>query len=364
MKTALNFYGAAKKTLSIIEQKEREKALPPNIDKDLLLKSINNHTCAICQQQLYDKEKSIIQHLIDSFRVSSKTSNILMSIRSELSRIVNEAESYEKNKNKLMAVYNDVEKQLSEIDANFDNIEKVLNRISDKEEIKRRYKERQEHEDLLKANTEKLGAAKTALQNAELQKDNLNKSHKKEREKEIECFRINELIDFATTARDIINEIESEMMDEVRKKMEKSTTDYFLSLIWKKDTYDYIKLDNDFQLDLFHKDGYSCVGTCGAAERCLLALSFTLALHEVSGFKSLLFIDTPVARVSDVNRKNFAKVLCDASKRKQIIMTFTPDEYSPEIKNIFDPVVRSKTELIMNYEKITSIGKDIQWQID
>lgn len=70
--------------------------------------------------------------------------------------------------------------------------------------------------------------------------------------------------------------------------------------------YERIRLNDKYQLDLFHIDGYSCVGSCGAAERSLLALSFTLALQEVSGFNSLLFIDISVARVSDLNRINFA----------------------------------------------------------
>jgi len=128
-----------------------------------------------------------------------------------------------------------------------------------------------------------------------------------------------------------------------------------MQLIWKKNTYDRIVLNKEFQLDLIHKDGYSCVGTCSAAERCLLALSFTLALHEVSGFNSLLFIDTPVARVSDINRVNFANVLCEVSKNKQIIMTFSPDEYSPEIKKIFDPAARTNVELNMVNEKVTVV---------
>ena len=89
----------------------------------------------------------------------------------------------------------------------------------------------------------------------------------------------------------------------------------------------------------------------------MLALSFTLALHEVSGFNSLLFIDTPVARVSDVNRINFANVLCEVSMNKQIIMTFTPDEYSPEIKKIFNPAAKTKVDLQMINEKEVVVVK-------
>ena len=144
-------------------------------------------------------------------------------------------------------------------------------------------------------------------------------------------------------------------MREVREKIRERTMYYFNELIWKKDTYDSIKLDDGYRLDLIHKEGYSCVGSCSAAERSLLALSFTLALHEVSGFNALLFIDTPVARVSDINRENFAKVLSQVSREKQIIMTFAPSEYSDEIKNIFEPVASNTYKLHTEDERITGI---------
>ena len=80
-----------------------------------------------------------------------------------------------------------------------------------------------------------------------------------------------------------------------------------------------------------------------------------MALHEVSGFNSLLFIDTPVARVSDLNRINFAEVLRDVSMGKQIIMTFTPDEYSTEIRNVFDTTASTNVGLYMVNEKVTVV---------
>ncbi|WP_419077446.1 hypothetical protein, partial [Phascolarctobacterium faecium] len=175
-------------------------------------------------------------------------------------------------------------------------------------------------------------------------------------EKEKECQRLKNLEQFVLASQEIVSEIECNMMTEVRKKMEKRTMDYFLDLIWKKGVYDHIELDEKYQLNLIHKDGYSCVGSCSAAERSLLALSFTLALHEVSGFNSLLFIDTPVARVTSQNRTNFANVLKKVSEGKQLIMAFTPDEYSENIRNIFEPVYSTFSHLTMNKDNdITNI---------
>lgn len=353
MKTALTFYTAAKKTLSIIAQKEEDKALPPNIDKELLIKALNDHTCTICNQALSKHEESLIKNLIDCFQVSSTTSHLLMGIRSELERIVKTAETYQAEKQSLIERYQRTDKQLMKVESELGDVDKRINRISDKDEVKRRHNERQENQEIMKLNIEKLGVAKDQLIKAKEEKDKCTVDLEKAMTKDAECSRIRQLIEFASKARNVIGSVEVEMMNEVRVKMEERTTFYFMQLIWKKNTYERIVLNNEFQLDLIHKDGYSCVGTCSAAERCLLALSFTLALHEVSGFNSLLFIDTPVARVSDVNRVNFANVLCEVSKNKQIIMTFSPDEYSPEIKKKFDPASRTNVELSMVDEKIT-----------
>lgn len=348
MKVTLTFYEVAKKALNIINKKKEEKALPPNIDKDLLKKAIDLHKCTVCDQPLSDHGKDFVEKLIESFQVSSQTSNLLMSIQSELERIVKAAETYQEDKKSMKGKYNSIEEQLSEIGIKLDDVDRRINRVSNKEEVRLKHTEREEHEELKKQNTEKLGVAKDSFKKYKEEKSKLSKDFDKAIAKDKECERLRQLIDFADKGRNVIGDVEKDMMDEVRKKMEERTTVYFMELIWKKNTYERIKLNEDFQLDLIHKDGYSCVGTTSAAERALLALSFTLALHEVSGFNALLFIDTPVARVSDINRTNFAKVLCEVSKNKQIIMTFTPAEYSPEIKSIFDPT--AKTNVILDLE--------------
>ena len=88
--------------------------------------------------------------------------------------------------------------------------------------------------------------------------------------------------------------------------------------------------------------GLNCLGSISAAERELLALSFTLALHKISGFDSPISIDTPVARVSDDHRENFANIFLEVSKNKQVILLFTPAEYSEEISNVLEEKINSK----------------------
>lgn len=350
MKVALSLYGCAKKTLDLIEDKEAQNALPPNIDRQLLRKILDdgNGRCFLCGHSLDQHGRSHIEELLDRIQVSSEASHLLMSIRSELSRTVEAARRYPKEKDKMLRRYRDACGLLKECEKNLQALDDELSKFEDKRQVVAWHREREEHQKHLEKNREKKAVAEYQLANAESRRLSTEDKLKKELEKEQACKRLKQLIDFAARAKSVVTEIEEEMMSEVRAKMETRTMDYFSSLIWKRGVYDHITLNDKYQLDLIHRDGYPCVGSCSAAERSLLALSFTLALHEVSGFQSLLFIDTPVSRVTGQNRTNFATVLQQVSRHKQLIMAFTPDEYSENIRTIFAPAASSSVRLTMN----------------
>lgn len=350
MKVALSLYGSAKKTLGIIEEKESQNALPPNIDKQFLRKALEDESgrCILCDRDLDQHGRSHIEELLDKIQVSSETSNLLMYIRSDLSRIVETARRYPEEKDKILKRYRDICDRLKECEQDLQALDDELSKFEDKQQVVAWHRERERHQKLLAINREKKAVAEYQLANAEGRQRDAENKLKKELEKEQACKHLKQLIDFASKAKSVVTDIETEMMAEVRSRMETRTMDYFSSLIWKQGVYDHITLNDKYQLDLIHRDGYPCVGSCSAAERSLLALSFTLALHEVSGFQSLLFIDTPVSRVTGQNRTNFATVLRQVSKNKQLIMAFTPDEYSENIRTVFTPAASSFAHLAMN----------------
>lgn len=151
------------------------------------------------------------------------------------------------------------------------------------------------------------------------------------------------------------------MMDEVRDKLVAETMRIFTDLEWKKDSYSKIELDENYNLELYDMDGYPTVGICSAGERALLALSFTLALQKIAGYDSMLFIDTPVGRIDSENRKNFANVLTNVAKSKQVIVTLISSEYSKEIQNAFEPIYSSFYELRRINRNITTI-EEVQYE--
>ncbi|KUO76552.1 MAG: hypothetical protein APF77_05330 [Clostridia bacterium BRH_c25] len=358
MKIDLSLYKSAKVTLDIINEKESQNALPPNIDRKLLRQILDNGDglCLICDQPLSYHARDHIAEILEKIQVSSETSNLLMYIRSELERIVVAAENYPVKKSEVLKKYKDVCESLEQCEQDLQSVDNDISKFEDKQQVIFWHNERETHKQLLETNKKNKAVAEYQLKNALEYEQDIKDKLKKALEKAKECYRLNQMITFASEAKLVIENIEEEMMAEVRTKMEKRTMEYFSKLIWKKGVYDHITLDNKYQLDLFHRDGYSCVGSCSAAERSLLALSFTLALHEVSGFNSMLFIDTPVSRVTGQNRVNFANVLQHVSKEKQLIMAFTPDEYSENIRNIFKPIASTSVHLTMNDDnEITNI---------
>ncbi|MCH4887936.1 hypothetical protein EZV73_10150 [Acidaminobacter sp. JC074] len=353
-KVILSFYPIAKESLDIIREKEENNSLPPNIDINLLKRMLIDHTCFICGNDLNETAEERIDTFMSQLSVSSDVSHTLVNIKSELERVVEDAKLYPEKKEKLLGQIRMNEERLSANDTLLRETDDKLSKFTNKEQVANWHLERQNHIELLKSNTESLGVYKDRLSNHNNDLDKLQKNLSSAMEKQKECADLLNLIRFSKNAKTIVEDIETEMMKDVKSRMENRTTDFFQELVWKKNTYKNIALSDDYVLDLYHVDGYPCVGSCSAAERSLLALSFTLALHEVSGFKSLLFIDTPVARVSDVNRVNFANVLSDISKSKQIILTFSPDEYSKDIREIFKPVASSSVMLETENEKYTT----------
>ena len=355
----LSFYPAAKSTLEMIFEKESKNLLPPTVDRAMLEEMLLSHRCKVCEHDLSSEDEKRISSLIRNIQISSAASNCLKEIKSDLQTVVTSAGKYKVQKDKLVSELTNIEGQISSVEDEIEAIDKKISSISDKEETRRRIQDRKDHTSLVEKNSGK--KANLEKNNEELGKKIENLKQEKDRliERSAETAHQKHIIQFTTRAKDIISEIEKEMIDEVRTKMANETTKFYTDLIWKKNTYEKVLLTEDYNIDLIHTRGYSCVGSCSGAEKALLALSFTLALHQVSGFEGMLFIDTPVATISDINRRNFSEVLKEVSKSKQIITMFSPNEYSSEVSEVFNGVMSTESYLTTCNEEFT-IPKEVR----
>ena len=206
----------------------------------------------------------------------------------------------------------------------------------DKNRVIEWHKARKEFEESRDKNQARLGVLAVDWKKFKTKIDELKEKMDEELKKEGKVKELKKMIHFCEKSLNIISSTKQNIIAETRKEIERETRQVFFTLLWKKETFKDISISEDYNINLIHSMGYECLGSVSAAERELLALSFTLALHKISGFDSPLIIDTPVARVSDEHRKNFGKIFLDVSFNKQTILLFTPAEYSSEISDVLD----------------------------
>ena len=324
-------YSAIKGLYKYIQEQDCHGKLPPRIDK-FLLESIEKHKhCCVCDQDLSDHSYNFIQELRKELEVSSETSALLNKTVVVLRQYLTKLSCYQSKRDALMEEikglrkryneYLEEEKQLNLYLMNIPNTEAITKAIGDKKEYQKKRDEivkQQGAED----------AHKKELDNQYVAQDKILKALI-EKNKQLE--KINTQAEYCKKCRNILKETRLELLAESRYEMEQETLSTFTKLLWKKDAFSKVEILEDYTFRLLDIYGSQTLGSCSAAERALLALSFTLALQKVSMHDSLLFIDTPIGRVDSDNRLNFINTLCEIAKTKQVILTFTPTEYDEKV---------------------------------
>lgn len=344
-KVLFALYPKLKYTLDLVNSKEEQGQLPPNIDKQFLEKMLKYHKCYICGRDLSDDEEKEVKSLLDQLNLSTSVSHLLVKIKSPLEDTIAKCKKYPEERERLITREAQLKKEKTQLIDRFDKLDSFLKNYQDKDKIREMHEKRSKYDEQKKKNEKDKARFDLQFEAAEKECQKLSDDLAKAIAKQEELKILKKQIGFAEESKKIVCDIETEMMHEVRDKMTKETMDIFDQLDWKQETFSHIELDDSYVLELYDKYGYPMVGACSAAERALLALSFTLALQKVSGYDSMLFIDTPVGRVDLENRANFATVLSQIAENKQVIMTFTPSEYSQEIRDILEPCRSTFKEL-------------------
>lgn len=341
-----SLYSVASAVYALISKMEREGQLPPQIDKSYLEEMLMLGECTVCGRRLDDEDRERVKSLLKTYQIGTETSVLLTSIKSELSRILESIDAYPEERAKQMKRLGALEKREKDLHSKLGAVEASLSQYeSTSEEIKKLYSDRRLYQEQCAKLNQQIGTRKNTIGNREPE------LKKKRRQLDVvlasnaKAAKHQGEVKFGNRALSVLKQAEDSIVGEVRKEMEHRTEELFRGLVWKDSKCDHITLSEQYQLSLYDRGGYPCAGTCSAAERSLLALSFTLAMHEVSGFESPLFIDTPIARASGENRENFARTLVGISEDKQLILAFTPDEYSESIAREFEPVLASYIRL-------------------
>jgi len=334
--TKLLVWDCLKNIIQIIKEKKDNKELPPTHDKKLIENTIKNKICALCGQEIKGDFEKVLTNLVNKTNIMSpEIAADLLYMDGILNNFEDRVKKFYKNIKEITEELESYEKEIMQLEKDLDRIEKELSGY-DIEKILTWHNERKHFETTLDINNQKLAISMLKKETSRKNKEKLEMKLEDELKKEKKLKELRIYLDFCKKAYEIINKTKQNIMIQTKEEIMLETKKIFFQLLWKKETFKDIIIDDEYNINLIHSMGYECLGSISAAERELLALSFTLALHKISGFNFPILIDTPVARVSDEQRKNFGNVLIDISKDKQVILLFTPSEYSEEISNILD----------------------------
>jgi len=344
--------------LDLIEEKEKNKEIPPTNDKTVLENSLKGNKCLICGRDLNKESHTYIQKIIRDTKISTEIAQILLLMKQDLlnyKEIIDNFPDKHAKINKEINIYNN---DLSDFNRQLAEIHSVLGNHNI-ERIRLMNKELSDLEERMESTNQDLGSFRVHKERIIEEVQKLDDDIKKEAEKIDKANEIQGEITFCTKSYTIVANVKTQIMREIKEKIEMNTKDLFLNLVWKRNTFGDVKIDDSYNISVIHSLGYDCVGSLGAAERELLTLSFIIALHRVSGFDSPLLIDTPVARVSDTNRENLGKIFDEISDNKQVILLFTPDEYSEEISKLLDKTSSKRFNLILSQNEKETIFEEV-----
>lgn len=343
----LNLYPKINHTFNYINQKREEGNLPPKIDKIEVQKMIEHPEdgCPLCESPLTPKILAHLKVLLEKIAVSSKASNFLSEMQGGLERAKEETEQYKEKKENLQKRINEQNQEQSNLEEKLRDIDRKINEKLNNNGV----------DEVISAEA-RLKSAKQSKENAIYRIASLD-TQLRERQGEIDLLRnkekqaisdskanesLKEKSELADRLRVNLENVECRLVSEMKKEIETATSQYFQSMIWKRHTFGKILIDDHYKVFVYNKQNVEMTSSLSATEKMALAYAFTLAIHEASGKNCPLLIDSPLGRVSDDNREKMAGALLEVSRNKQIIMLFTPDEYSKQVQDVFVSKIDSK----------------------
>lgn len=340
-------------SLRIADEARETKTAPPEIERTLLNDILEDGYC-ICGVKLEDHPECIEElknRLKDTSKVKNEDfykdyyeiRNVLGKLK-DLPKIEQLRNTIQTNKTRLISV----KKEISEISEELSSI--------DEENVALWEEQRDKNQKVVdKLRNKNIALAKKI---EKIKNDIINL--KNERKKNIgvkgELRELSDKIEFCETAIDVVSTLNNDVQKHIREKVNDKTREQFINIDWAYNKYTDVTIENDYRITVTKSTGRKArPGDLSDGEENLLALSFMMALHSLSGFEIPLIIDAPLEKLDKSKRLDFISELHEYTKDKQIVFLFTDSQYTDDVrahmlKNIIDEYElkpsENKTEIV------------------
>lgn len=335
-------YAALEKTRALIDSRREAGMIPPPYRTIFISNLLKKGKC-ICGSDITTKDEYSAgrRKKVEAFLEESELSDMSNDLIASNAHIQRLMESVADFREEVIKVGKKLRNLQESKDTKEERIEKISREIkqSNLENIQIWEQERTKHENARK----ELGAEIAVKKHNMQRRENLIRANriklKEELRKEKKHNWLLDVQAFCDKGTKCAEAVRDTIMESMKKEIEEKTSRQFLSLIWKKETYNAVKIDQDYNISVVHVSGLEGLGTLSAGEREVCALSFMAALNSVSGFEVPLVIDTPLARISTEPSRSIAENLPDYLKGKQLTLLVTEKEYSPEVQEALSDTV-------------------------
>lgn len=328
--------GAILQTLERINEKIDKGEIPPDYRKEFIEGLLENGEC-ICGTKLDEKESDEHTEKVKEYLERASTFSELETLLTDGRGVLRGMKTDVVNL--LLEKQEDLNSHIDTLEEKLDQVTKEKDKKkaklqnSDVEEIKRLSRNLEGYEDELKDIRKELGKEEAKLEKKEKKLKKLNKQLDEEIEKQEKHEDLKKVHQFCRDAEEFAESVKTEIMEEIRQKVEEETANSFFELIWKESTYTDVLIDDEYNVSVIDQDGWETLGTLSKGEKQSLALAFMAALNKVSGFYAPIIIDTPLGRIDPIIKENIAQNLPQYMKDRQLTLLVTGSEYTEEIRD-------------------------------
>lgn len=335
-------HDAVEKLEAEIARAREEKVLPPAYDPEALRELISSKTCVCGRDLEADKDaKAHIEQVIAEYAALSAAGAALTSVEAPLARAAGRFSGRTGEGLAVVEKMRERENRLKDAQAKYEALRKQL-ADHDEPQIAAISKSFDSAVESLKKVSGELEKVSRELEDLKLRKAQVQKDIEQSAAKGAKAQSLKASLDFTEKLIESSSALYEDLQDRVRLGVAENLDREFSRMIWKKDAFEPVQIDEDYRVQVINKRGFETREGLSAGETACLAFAFALTLSKVAGFYFPMVVDSPLGRLSGEVKKSVAGVLTDfleddaGDDAKQLIMLMTDEEYDAQVAEVLN----------------------------
>jgi DNA sulfur modification protein DndD len=322
-----------------IEDARGRKELPPAYDPDSLKELLKEGVC-VCGAKIGKGSDghSHIQKLVEDFSALSEIGDALRNAEGPLSRLRGRFFDQRDKAEILGKARTERAKEASDADAKFNNLKKKLSDHDDQEiaAIGQRFEKALEGAKSIERDLSRLerDLEDTKVARVKLQSE-IEAAGAKDAKAKTKLHELGFTKEVLAQSQTLFDELKNRVREDVAANLDRE----FQKMIWKKNAFEPVEIDEDYRVKVVNKLGFENREGLSAGETACLAFAFALTLSRVAGVRYPMVVDSPLGRLSGEVKKSVAEVLSNFlvsdndQESAQLLMLVTDEEYDESVSS-------------------------------